>query len=182
MQERRLIMNGRLVGHMEGDDNACTVYPKKYAHGFCFALLYCGYTLTDFPISIRLTPLALWQSNDCPSACKATLMNMDEYFIWIHYERLRNHNKANHNKNRVHISWDILYSPQQRGMLSGISFYFGGKFIAPSGKSLNVIWSLKLHLKSLGFINCYDSYQGTDVFNNCSCFISSCHLTEIFLI
>ena len=54
-----------------------TVYPKKYAHGFCFAVLRCGYTLTDFPIFIRLTSLALWQPNDCPSASKATLMNMD---------------------------------------------------------------------------------------------------------
>ena len=76
----------------------CTVYPKKYAHGFCFAVLCYGYTLTDFPISIRLTSLALWQSNDCPSASKATLMNMDKYFMWIHYERLHNHNKAKHNK------------------------------------------------------------------------------------
>ena len=75
-----------------------TVYPKKYAHGFCFAVLCCGYTLTDFPISIRLTSLALWQSNNCPSASKATLMNMDKYFMWIHYERLHNHNKAKHNK------------------------------------------------------------------------------------
>ena len=75
-----------------------TVYPKKYAHGFCFAVFCCGYTLTDFPISIRLTSLALWQSNDCPSASKATLMNMDKYFMWIHYERLHNHNKAKHNK------------------------------------------------------------------------------------
>ena len=75
-----------------------TVYPKKYAHGSCFAVLCCGYTLTDFPISIRLTSLALWQSNDCPSASKATLMNMDKYFMWIHYERLHNHNKAKHNK------------------------------------------------------------------------------------
>ena len=49
-------------------------------------------------ISIRLTSLALWQSNDCPSASKATLMNMDKYFMWIHYERLHNHNKAKHNK------------------------------------------------------------------------------------
>ena len=76
----------------------CTVYPKKYAHGFCFVVLCCGYTLTDFPISIRLTWLALWQTNDCPSASKATLMNMDKYFMWIHYERLRNHNNAKHNK------------------------------------------------------------------------------------
>ena len=75
-----------------------TIYPKKYAHGFCFAVLCCGYTLTDFPISISLTSLALCQSNDCPSASKATLMNMDKYFMWIHYERLHNHNKAKHNK------------------------------------------------------------------------------------
>ena len=75
-----------------------TVYPKKYAHGFCFVVLCCGYTLTDFLISIRLTSLALWQSNDCPSASKATLMNVDKYFMWIHYERLHNHNKAKHNK------------------------------------------------------------------------------------
>ena len=79
-------------------DGIYTVYPKKYAHGFCFAVLCCGYTLTDFPISIRLTSLALCQSNDCPSASKATLMNMDKYFMWIHYERLHNHNKAKHNK------------------------------------------------------------------------------------
>ena len=75
-----------------------TVYPKKYAHGFCFAVLCCGYTLTDLPISIMLTSLALWQSDDCPSASKATLMNIDKYFIWIHYENLHNHNKAKHNK------------------------------------------------------------------------------------
>ena len=75
-----------------------TVYPKKYAHGFCFAVLCCGYTLTDFPISIRLTSLALWQSNDCPSASKATLTNMDKYFMWILYEWLHNHNKTKHNK------------------------------------------------------------------------------------
>ena len=37
-------------------------------------------------------------TDDCPSASKATLMNMDKYFMWIHYERLHNHNNANHNK------------------------------------------------------------------------------------
>ena len=88
---------GRATGLVSHRINS-TVYPKKYAHGFCFAVLCCGYTLTDFPISIRLTSLALWQSNDCPSASKATLMNMDKYFMWIHYERLHNHNKAKHNK------------------------------------------------------------------------------------
>ena len=28
----------------------------------------------------------------------AKLMNMDKYFMWIHYDRLHNHNKAKHNK------------------------------------------------------------------------------------
>ena len=62
----------------------------------CCALLWLY--IDWFPISIRLTSLALWQSNDCPSASKATLMNMDQYLMWIHYERLHNHNKAKHNK------------------------------------------------------------------------------------
>ena len=62
----------------------------------CCALLWLY--IDWFSISIRLTSLALWQSNDCPSASKATLMNMDIYFMWIHYERLHNHNKAKHNK------------------------------------------------------------------------------------
>ena len=91
-----------------------TVYPKKYAHGYCFAVLCCGYTLTDFPISIRLTSLALWQSNDCPSASKATLMNMDKYFMWMHYQRLHNHNKAKHNKTMciflgIYCIWTRMY-------------------------------------------------------------------------
>ena len=82
-----------------------TVYPKKYAHGFCFAVL----------------------SNDCPSASKATLMNMDKYFMWIHYERLRNHNKAKHNKTvciflGIHYSFTPGYEIQRI-----IVVYYGNK-------------------------------------------------------
>ena len=102
-EECMVVFDMAIFGNSTNDFTLCsmvthTVYPKKYAHGFCFAVLCCGYTLTDFPISIRLTSLALWQSNDCPSASKATLMNMDKYFMWIHYGRLHNHNKAKHNK------------------------------------------------------------------------------------
>ena len=85
-------------------DLQCTVYPNKYAHGFCLAVLCCGYTLTDFPISIRLTSLALWQSNDCPSASKATLMNMAKYFMWT----IAWPQQSKAQQNSVHISWDIL--------------------------------------------------------------------------
>ena len=92
------VMFTNAVFYIEHTPWPITVYPKKYAHGFCFVVLCCGYTFTDFPISIRLTSLALWQSNDCPSASKATLMNMDNNFVWIHYERLHNHNKAKHTK------------------------------------------------------------------------------------
>ena len=73
-------------------------YIPRNMHRFFALLCFVVVILTDFPISIRLTSLALWQSNDCPSASKATLMNMDKYFMWIHYERLHNHNKAKHNK------------------------------------------------------------------------------------
>ena len=129
-----------------GMDWIPTVYPKKYAHGFCFAVLCCGYTLTDFPISIRLTSLALWQSNDCPSASKATLMNMDKYFMWIHYERLHNHNKAKHNKTvciflgiycmvRMIINYQIIQTCMKLNIFIPISlscFVFGDVMFAYS--------------------------------------------------
>ena len=97
----------KTIGHFDAASNfvhhsiAIIKFKLEYsiAQEICTRfLLCCAYTLTDFPISIRLTSLALWQSNDCPSASKATLMNMDKYFMWIHYERLHNHNKAKHNK------------------------------------------------------------------------------------
>ena len=142
---------------MEG--MSITVYPKKYAHGFCFAVLCCGYTLTDFPISIRLTSLALWQSNDCPSASKATLMNMDKYFMWIHYMNdcitttkqsttkpcayflgytvgsVPNHNKPPHSATRDHVLWifvHFVYPP-----------YTGWNLINPS------MWLVHSHLLEL---------------------------------
>ena len=55
-----------------------TVYPKKYAHGFCFAVLCCGYTLTDFPISIRL--LLHWH---CGNLTIAPVPAKQPWWIWI---------------------------------------------------------------------------------------------------
>ena len=51
-----------------------------------------------FPYPSGLLHWHCGKYNDCPSASKATPMNMDKYFMWIHYERLHNHNKAKHNK------------------------------------------------------------------------------------
>ena len=129
--------------------NTYTVYPKKYAHGFCFAVLCCGYTLTDFPISIRLTSLALWQSNDCPSASKATLMNMDKYFMWNQYDRLHNHNKAQHNKT-VCIFLGIYYIMQitpwnillpSPSMFQGLTIYSNTNCPWSANSSLNYRFS-----------------------------------------
>ena len=98
--------------HILKDTNLYVViqYIPRNMHTVTALLCFVVVThLTDFPISIRLTSLALWQSNDCPSASKATLMNMDKYFMWIHYERLHNHNKAKHNTTVCINFWDILY-------------------------------------------------------------------------
>ena len=94
------------------------VYPKKYAHGFCFVVVIHW---LFFFISIRLISLALRQSNDCPSASKATLMNMDKYFMWIHYERLHNHNKTKHNKTVcIFLGIYCTYQLHWRSALPGI--------------------------------------------------------------
>ena len=45
---------------------------------------------------------------------KATLMNMDKYFMWIHYERLHNHNKAKHKKKPCAYFLGYTVSYQQR--------------------------------------------------------------------
>ena len=52
-------------------------------------------------IFIRVALLALGQSLDCHSASEVSLMDMGK--------SMYNHNKAQQSKNRVHISWDILY-------------------------------------------------------------------------
>ena len=54
-----------------------TVYPKKYAHGFCFAVLCCGYTLTDFPISSGLLHC------HCGNLAIAPVPAKQPWWIWI---------------------------------------------------------------------------------------------------
>ena len=54
-----------------------TVYPKKYAHGYCFAVLCCGYTLTDFPYP---SGLLHWH---CGSLTIAPVPAKQLWWIWI---------------------------------------------------------------------------------------------------
>ena len=54
-----------------------TVYPKKYAHGFCFAVLCCGYTLTVFPYP---SGLLHWH---CGNLTIAPVPAKQPWWIWI---------------------------------------------------------------------------------------------------
>ena len=54
-----------------------TVYPKKCAHGFCFAVLCCGYTLTDFPYP---SGLLHWH---CGNLTIAPVPAKQPWWIWI---------------------------------------------------------------------------------------------------
>ena len=54
-----------------------TVYPKKYAHGFCFAVLCCGYTLTDFPYP---SGLLYWH---CGNLTIAPVPAKQPWWLWI---------------------------------------------------------------------------------------------------
>ena len=53
-----------------------TVYPKKYAHGFCFAVLCCGYTLI-FPYP---SGLLHWH---CGNLTIAPVPGKQPWWIWI---------------------------------------------------------------------------------------------------
>ena len=96
----------------------------------------------------QATSLALWQSNDCPSASKATLMNMDRYFMWIHYEWLHNHNKAKHNKT-VCIFLGI-YCSSRPG--EGKNYGWHCRLDMPSFQTLTALltgeWHLNKHLST----------------------------------
>ena len=43
-------------------------------------------------------------------------MNMDKYFMWIHYERLHNHNKAKHNKTVAVVFENVVMLPVDASM------------------------------------------------------------------
>ena len=78
----------------------CNDTKLRWFSAICLPIFLRVYSLARGQVLLKWPrrALALWQSNDCPSASKATLMNMDKYFMWIHYERLHNHNKAKYNK------------------------------------------------------------------------------------
>ena len=93
---------------------------------------------------IRLTSLPLWQSIDCPSASKATLMNMDKLFMWIHYERLHNYNKAKHNKTvciflGIYCTLGMVYTKKD------INTVQSSRDLSPDWNTKCGLWLSKLH-------------------------------------
>ena len=106
------------------DMDIYTVYPQKYAHGFCFAVLCCGYTLTDFPISIRLTSLANTNTscefimNDCITTTKQSTTKPCAYFLGYTVSRVSVGatiitTKTPNITKPCDTLWDMLYSISQ---------------------------------------------------------------------
>ena len=68
--------NNRLLGNVVQKHRIDTVYPKKYAHGFCFAVVCCGYTLI-FPYP---SGLLHWH---CGNLTIAPVPAKQPWWIWI---------------------------------------------------------------------------------------------------
>ena len=85
----------------------CTVYPKKYAHGFCFAVLCCGYTLTDFPMYVLW-----WRSRYKGNSADAVVAI--SFALLLHttvLTRLHRHN--HHQDNNVDLATDNWFDIYQ---------------------------------------------------------------------
>ena len=96
-----------------------------------------------------------------------------------------NHNKAQQSKNRVHISWDILYLPllglkSIQDCSSGtiwlqlrtrLWMYLDQSTISPSIKRLELYLSLHIHA-SAGFIQPWYITAGKNYWNGCSCMVA----------
>ena len=76
---------------------------------FCCALLCCGYAIVHNEITWSIYPyssgLLCWHWGN---RSIATVPVKLAWWIWEN-QSMYNHNKAQQSKNRVHISWDILY-------------------------------------------------------------------------
>ena len=75
---------------------------------------------------------------------QTTLMNMDKYFMWIHYERLHNHNKAKHNKTvciflGIYCTLGIVYTKRD------INTVQSSLDLSPDWNKKCGLWLSKLH-------------------------------------
>ena len=81
-----------------------TVYPKKYAHGFvvlCFVVVMQSFIMNSHEVFIHIHQGCFAGTGAIVRLPQCQWSKPDGYG--------ENHNKAQQSKNRVHISWDILY-------------------------------------------------------------------------
>ena len=86
------------------------VYPKKYAHGFvvlCFVVVMQSFIMNSHEVFIHIHQGCFAGTGAIVRLPQCQWSKPDD--IW-EIQSMYNHNKAQQNKNRVHISWDILYT------------------------------------------------------------------------
>ena len=86
-----------------------TVYPKKYAHGFvvlCFVVVMQSFIMNSYEVFIHIHQGCFAGTGAIVRLPQFQWSKPDGYG---QYQSIYNHNKARQSKNRVHISWDILY-------------------------------------------------------------------------
>ena len=94
-----------------------TVCPKKYAHGFvvlCFVVVMQSFIMNSHEVFIHIHQGcfagtgAIVRFPQCQWSKPDGYGKISPWWIWEN-QSMYNHNKAQQSKNRVHISWDILY-------------------------------------------------------------------------
>ena len=86
-----------------------TVYPKKYAHGFvvlCFVVVMQSFIMNSHEVFIHIHQGCFADTGAIARLPQCQWSKPDGYGK---NQSMYNHNKAQQSKNRVHISWDILY-------------------------------------------------------------------------
>ena len=89
----------------------CTVYPKKYAHGFvvlCFVVAMQSFIMNSNEVFIHIHQGCFGGTGAIVRLPQCQWSKPDGHGKMSMY----NHNKAQQSKNRMHISWDILYRHQ----------------------------------------------------------------------
>ena len=87
----------------------CTVYPKKYAHGFvvlCFVVVMQSFITNSHEVFIHIHQGCYAGTGAIVRLPQCQWSKPDGYG---QNQSMYNHNKAQKSKNHVHISWDILY-------------------------------------------------------------------------
>ena len=91
------------------DVESCSVDPKKYAHGFvvlCFVVVMQSFIMNSHEVFIHIHQGYFAGTGAIVRLPQCQWSKPDGY---EKISSMYNHNKAQQSKNRVHISWDILY-------------------------------------------------------------------------